>query len=148
MASGPRSITDGMIPVALLYRRGRKNHSRVSELCAQELITQTVNLTSRSAGKAVLRGLLDHNGTGYGSQFDPLEHDRKPGLFQRSGRPQDVLKRLAGPEYAGYLNFDYFSTNGSFAWNFWKNVRTRRPGRVTSVLVPKPFAAGGRGRLA
>jgi len=26
---------------------------------------------------------------------------------------------LVGPEFSGYLNFDYFSANCSFAWNFW-----------------------------
>jgi hypothetical protein len=26
---------------------------------------------------------------------------------------------LVGAEFAGYLNFDYFSANCSFAWNFW-----------------------------
>jgi hypothetical protein len=30
-----------------------------------------------------------------------------------------VLEKLVGPEFAGYLNFDYFSANCSFAWNFW-----------------------------
>jgi hypothetical protein len=26
---------------------------------------------------------------------------------------------LVGPEFSGYLNFDYFSANCSFAWNYW-----------------------------
>jgi len=30
-----------------------------------------------------------------------------------------VLEELVGEEFAGYLNFDYFSANCSFAWNFW-----------------------------
>ena len=34
-------------------------------------------------------------------------------------RSREVLEQLVGPEFAGYLNFDYFSANCSFAWNFW-----------------------------
>ena len=34
-------------------------------------------------------------------------------------RSRDVLEKLVGPEFAGYLNFDYFSANCSFAWNYW-----------------------------
>jgi len=34
-------------------------------------------------------------------------------------RSRDVLEKLVGSEFAGYLNFDYFSANCSFAWNFW-----------------------------
>ena len=30
-----------------------------------------------------------------------------------------MLEQLVGPEFSGYLNFDYFSANCSFAWNFW-----------------------------
>jgi hypothetical protein len=33
-------------------------------------------------------------------------------------RSRQVLEKLVGPEFAGYLNFDYFSANCSFAWNF------------------------------
>ena len=33
--------------------------------------------------------------------------------------PREVLEKLVGPEFAGYLNFDYFSANCSFAWNNW-----------------------------
>ena len=33
-------------------------------------------------------------------------------------RSRDVLERLVGTEFAGYLNFDYFSANCSFVWNF------------------------------
>ncbi len=33
-------------------------------------------------------------------------------------RSRGVLEKLVGPEFAGYLNFDYFSANCSFAWNF------------------------------
>lgn len=33
-------------------------------------------------------------------------------------RSREVLEKLVGEEFAGYLNFDYFSTNCSFAWNF------------------------------
>ena len=33
-------------------------------------------------------------------------------------RSREVLEKLVGPEFAGYLNFDYFSANCSFAWNF------------------------------
>lgn len=34
-------------------------------------------------------------------------------------RSREVLERLVGDEFAGYLNFDYFSANCSFAWNYW-----------------------------
>ena len=33
-------------------------------------------------------------------------------------RSREVLEKLIGEEFAGYLNFDYFSANCSFAWNF------------------------------
>ncbi len=33
-------------------------------------------------------------------------------------RSREVLEKLVGPEFEGYLNFDYFSANCSFAWNF------------------------------
>ncbi len=36
-----------------------------------------------------------------------------------TSRSREVLEKLVGPEFAGYLNFDYFSANCSFAWNFW-----------------------------
>jgi transposase len=34
-------------------------------------------------------------------------------------RSRAVLEKLIGPEFAGYVNFDYFSANCSFAWTFW-----------------------------
>ena len=34
-------------------------------------------------------------------------------------RSREVLEKLVGSEFAGYLNFDYFSANCSFAWNYW-----------------------------
>jgi transposase len=34
-------------------------------------------------------------------------------------RSREVLEKLVGEEFSGYLNFDYFSANCSFAWNFW-----------------------------
>jgi transposase len=34
-------------------------------------------------------------------------------------RSRAVLEQLIGPEFAGYVNFDYFSANCSFAWTFW-----------------------------
>jgi transposase len=34
-------------------------------------------------------------------------------------RSRAVLEKLIGPEFTGYLNFDYFSANCSFAWHFW-----------------------------
>jgi transposase len=34
-------------------------------------------------------------------------------------RSRAVLEKLVGPEFTGYLSFDYFSANCSFAWNFW-----------------------------
>jgi hypothetical protein len=36
-----------------------------------------------------------------------------------ASRSREVLERLVGPEFSGYLNFDYFSANCSFAWNYW-----------------------------
>lgn len=34
-------------------------------------------------------------------------------------RSREVLEKLVGSDFAGYLNFDYFSANCSFAWNYW-----------------------------
>lgn len=34
-------------------------------------------------------------------------------------RSREVLEKLVGPEFAGYLNLDYFSANCSFTWNYW-----------------------------
>ena len=34
-------------------------------------------------------------------------------------RSREVLENLVGTEFAGYLNFDYFSANCSFAWSYW-----------------------------
>lgn len=34
-------------------------------------------------------------------------------------RSREVLEKLVGAEFVGYLNFDYFSANCSFAWNYW-----------------------------
>jgi transposase len=34
-------------------------------------------------------------------------------------RSRAVLEKLIGPEFSGYVNFDYFSANCSFAWTFW-----------------------------
>jgi hypothetical protein len=34
-------------------------------------------------------------------------------------RSREVLEQLVGTDFAGYLNFDYFSANCSFAWNYW-----------------------------
>lgn len=34
-------------------------------------------------------------------------------------RSREVLEKLVGSEFAGYLNLDYFSANCSFAWNYW-----------------------------
>jgi transposase len=34
-------------------------------------------------------------------------------------RSREVLEKLVGEEFRGYLNFDYFSANCSFAWNYW-----------------------------
>jgi transposase len=36
-----------------------------------------------------------------------------------ASRSREVLEKLVGPEFVGYLNFDYFSANCSFAWNYW-----------------------------
>ena len=36
-----------------------------------------------------------------------------------ASRSREVLEKLVGPEFAGYLNLDYFSANCSFAWNNW-----------------------------
>jgi transposase len=34
-------------------------------------------------------------------------------------RSREVLEKLVGTEFSGSLNFDYFSANCSFAWNYW-----------------------------
>lgn len=34
-------------------------------------------------------------------------------------RSREVLEKLVGTEFAGYLNLDDFSANCSFAWNYW-----------------------------
>lgn len=34
-------------------------------------------------------------------------------------RSREVLEQLVGPEFTGYMNFDYFSANCSFVWNYW-----------------------------
>ncbi len=34
-------------------------------------------------------------------------------------RSREVLEQLVGAEFSGYLGFDYFSANCSFAWNYW-----------------------------
>lgn len=34
-------------------------------------------------------------------------------------RSREVLEKLVGSEFSGFLNFDYFSANCSFAWNYW-----------------------------
>jgi transposase len=34
-------------------------------------------------------------------------------------RSRDVLEKLIGPDFTGFLNVDYFSANCSFAWTFW-----------------------------
>ncbi len=34
-------------------------------------------------------------------------------------RSREVLEKLVGSEFDGYLNFDYFSANCSFSWNYW-----------------------------
>jgi transposase len=36
-----------------------------------------------------------------------------------ASRSRVVLEDLVGEEFKGYLNFDYFSANCSFAWNYW-----------------------------
>lgn len=36
-----------------------------------------------------------------------------------TSRSRAVLEELVGEEFKGYLNFDYFSANSSFTWNFW-----------------------------
>lgn len=36
-----------------------------------------------------------------------------------ASRSRSVLEDLVGEEFKGCLNFDYFSANCSFAWNFW-----------------------------
>ena len=36
-----------------------------------------------------------------------------------ASRSREVLEKLVGPDFSGYLNFDYFSANCSFAWNHW-----------------------------
>ena len=35
-----------------------------------------------------------------------------------SSRSRAVLEELVGPDFKGFIHFDYFSANCSFAWNF------------------------------
>ena len=44
---------------------------------------------------------------------------------------RQVLEKLIGPEFAGYLNFDYFSANCSFAGNFSCSPHTSNPRTIT-----------------
>ena len=37
-------------------------------------------------------------------------------------RSRQVLEELVGDEFSGSLNFDYFSANRSFAWNYGRTV--------------------------
>ncbi len=54
-------------------------------------------------------------------------------------RSRVVLEELVGEEFTGYLNFDYFSANCSFAWNYdikaqycWAHlIRDMRPDKKT-----------------
>ena len=36
-----------------------------------------------------------------------------------TSRSRAILEKLVGSEFSGYLHFDYFSANCSFAWNYW-----------------------------
>ncbi len=40
-------------------------------------------------------------------------------FYIAKSRSRAVLEKLVGPEFSGYLNFDYFSANCSFAWDYW-----------------------------
>ena len=40
-------------------------------------------------------------------------------FYIAKSRSRAVLEKLVGPQFAGYLNFDYFSANCSFAWTYW-----------------------------
>jgi hypothetical protein len=40
-------------------------------------------------------------------------------------RSREVLEQLVWPEFTGYMNFDYFSANCSFVWNYWIKARDR-----------------------
>ncbi len=65
-------------------------------------------------------------------------------------RARKVLERLVGDEFAGYLNFDYFSANCSFVWHYcikaqycWahliRDIRflTKQPDRKTKAWADK-----------
>jgi hypothetical protein len=44
---------------------------------------------------------------------------RSPTLFQiASSRSRSVLEELVGTEFQGFIHFDYFLANCSFAWNY------------------------------
>ena len=47
-------------------------------------------------------------------------------------RSREVLEKLVGTEFAGYLNLDYFSANCSFAWNYW--IKAQLPRNSTGSL--------------
>jgi len=40
-------------------------------------------------------------------------------FYIAKSRSRAVLEKLVGEEFSGYLNFDYFSANCSFAWDYW-----------------------------
>jgi hypothetical protein len=40
-------------------------------------------------------------------------------FYIAKSRSRAVLEKLVGADFAGYLNFDYFSANCSFAWDYW-----------------------------
>ena len=40
-------------------------------------------------------------------------------FYIAKSRSRAVLEKLVGAEFSGYLNFDYFSANCSFAWDYW-----------------------------
>lgn len=40
-------------------------------------------------------------------------------FYIATSRSREVLEKLVGEEFSGFLNFDYFSANCSFAWNYW-----------------------------
>jgi len=57
-------------------------------------------------------------------------------------RSRTVLEELVGEEFAGYLNFDYFSANCSFAWNYWIKARYCTADTVNGYLKSCELAAG------
>jgi hypothetical protein len=50
-----------------------------------------------------------------------------------SSRSRSVLEELVGPDFKGFIHFDYFSANCSFAWPITELSVTSRPNIVGHI---------------